>query len=215
MSLDETRLARARAARARLDDLQRAAARARARYREAILDLQGGGASLRDIAGALGVSDQRLEQVLERPDGRIAHRSVRTTGVDRCDFCGTERRHAPSFVAGPGVGICGPCVLVGGDVLSGVPAPDDMAGFVTVAPASRAHCSFCKRGARQVELMLAAGRACVCAGCLARCRRILAGRRAEPARIPLAGGDAASRPGVRPGRPGAPDPPRTPRRALN
>jgi len=197
MSLDETRLARARAARARLDDLQRAAGRARARYRDTILDLQADGASLREIAGALGVSAQRLDQVLARPEPRVVSRSV----VECCDFCGTERRHAPSFVAGPGVGICGPCVLVGGDVLNGVPVPDDMAGFVTVAPASRAHCSFCKRGARQVDLMLAAGRTCVCAGCLARCRQILAGRRARAAGAPLAG-EAPAGPGRRRGRPG-------------
>src|SRR5918999_1035945 len=76
MTLDDEILAEARSLRSRLLELQHDAERAQADYHHAIRRLQAAGGSLREIAAELGLSHQRVHQIVgadapdELPRGR-------------------------------------------------------------------------------------------------------------------------------------------------
>lgn len=76
MTLDDEILAEARALRERLLELQRDAERAQADYHHAIRRLQAGGGSLREIAVELGLSHQRVHQIVgaDAPEERHGRR---------------------------------------------------------------------------------------------------------------------------------------------
>jgi hypothetical protein len=65
MTIDEAALAQARTAQERLLELQRDAERARVDYHYEIRRLHAAGGSLREIADALGLSHQRVHQIIE------------------------------------------------------------------------------------------------------------------------------------------------------
>jgi hypothetical protein len=67
MSLDTAVLQEAKEARDKLVEIQHEAERARLDYHYAIQRLHAGGASLREIAEELGVSHQRVHQIVEGP----------------------------------------------------------------------------------------------------------------------------------------------------
>jgi hypothetical protein len=96
VTLDEARLAEAKEARDRLLDLQHQADRARLDYHHVIRRLHAAGGSLREIADALGLSHQRVHQIVDEggerdvlhvlppppflpgaPGGRMLHRRLR------------------------------------------------------------------------------------------------------------------------------------------
>jgi hypothetical protein len=90
MTLDDTILAEAKDVRERLLDLQHEEERAQADYHHAIRRLQAAGGSLREIAAELGLSHQRVHQIVgseaavdgpRRNQRRAAH--VRLTRVAR------------------------------------------------------------------------------------------------------------------------------------
>jgi ATP-dependent Clp protease ATP-binding subunit ClpA len=72
MTLDEEILTEARSLRSRLLELQHDAERAQADYHHAIRRLQAAGGSLREIAAELGLSHQRVHQIVgaDAPDER-------------------------------------------------------------------------------------------------------------------------------------------------
>ena len=65
MGLDQELVREAEAARERLVELQHAAERARVDYHHAIRRLHAAGGSLREIAEALGLSHQRVHQMID------------------------------------------------------------------------------------------------------------------------------------------------------
>jgi len=69
MTLDREALERAQTARDRLVDLQHEAEVARVDYHHAIRQLHAKGGSLREIADSLGLSHQRVHQIVEPVDG--------------------------------------------------------------------------------------------------------------------------------------------------
>jgi hypothetical protein len=92
MPLDTDVLQEAKQARDRLVHLQHEADRARIDYHYAIQRLHAGGASLREIADELGLSHQRVHQIVEAPDrprrwpgrgGMMRHRGARTDLFER------------------------------------------------------------------------------------------------------------------------------------
>jgi DNA-binding CsgD family transcriptional regulator len=72
MTLDRDTLSRAEEARARLLELQHSAEVARVDYHHTIRQLHAAGGSLREIADALGLSHQRVHQIVEPVDGSSA-----------------------------------------------------------------------------------------------------------------------------------------------
>ncbi len=85
MTLDEQILSQARTARDRLLELQHESERAQADFRDAVRRLHAGGGSMREIGDGLGLSHQRVHQIVDtvapggRPEGRwtAVHRARR------------------------------------------------------------------------------------------------------------------------------------------
>jgi hypothetical protein len=76
MTIDEAALAEARKAQDRLLELQRDAERARVDYHHEIRRLHAAGGSLREIADALGLSHQRVHQIVDAEEPASAADSV-------------------------------------------------------------------------------------------------------------------------------------------
>jgi len=158
MTLDSQLLDKARAAGAALGESERQALLARAEYHTAIRRLHLGGASLREIAQALSLSHQRVQQIVDEAGGTWWQRVWRTRTARRdavCTGCGRPPSEVGKLIAGPNVFICDACVAA---AEKGRPSP------------RRASCSFCgKRGSAQALAPALA----VCGDCLRLCREIL------------------------------------------
>jgi hypothetical protein len=109
MPLDDAIVREARQARDRLIGLEREADLARVSYQHAIRRLHAGGASLREIADALGLSYQRVHQIVDVVAGRGSIRSSAAKPM-RCSFCDRSQAETRKLIAGPGVAICDGCV---------------------------------------------------------------------------------------------------------
>ena len=99
MTLDEALLATARKAGTASAAAQEQADVAKAVYHHTVLRLHRAGGSLREIAEALGMSHQRVHQIVEQ--------SRRT---ERCWFCGRVAADVDKMMAGPAAVICDVCV---------------------------------------------------------------------------------------------------------
>ena len=112
MIADQNLLDQARAAGARLTESERAALLARADYHTAIRRLHLAGASLREIAEALSLSHQRVQQVVSAAGGswwQVWRR--RTAARDAvCSWCERPPSEVAKLIAGPNVYICDSCV---------------------------------------------------------------------------------------------------------
>jgi len=173
MSVDAGLLNRAKAAEARVADAEHAAEVARADFHRAVRRLQLAGASLREIADALGLSHQRVHQIVASAGGSRRWRSRQPAGgLLACSFCGRDQKHTKALVAGPGVFICDRCLPRAAGVLA--------TGRTAVSPTGSIHavreeaiqerCSFCGKRRSQVGGMVAAEQARICGDCLRLCR---------------------------------------------
>src|SRR5207244_3967408 len=104
---------------------------------------------LREVAQALGISHQRVQQIVKAGGGtwwsRVWHgRKLRPDMV--CSFCGKPPAEVAKLIAGPKVYICDKCVGAAERVLRGeaVDARNG-SGMSRVAAASGGRCSFCGR----------------------------------------------------------------------
>lgn len=165
MPIDEALLTRARDARARMAELERDAAGARAEFEDAVCGLHRAGASLREIADALELSHQRVHQLVRRT-GRGA-RPVRS-----CSFCGAPQLDA-RIIAGPGTYICERCVALARE--AGTAGAAAAAGAMFAPAASEGvRCTFCGKGPRRVEWIVGGRAGTICEGCVALCEDIVA-----------------------------------------
>ena len=151
MALDETLLREARQARDRVIELQLEADRAQVNYQHAIRRLHAAGGSLREIAEALGLSHQRVHQIVETVAGKIALKEPRD--FCNCSFCGIGKDEAHKLIAGPGVFICDQCVALAHDVsLKGEPGSNQRTRLTLVA--ARTRCSFCGKRSRKIPRLV-------------------------------------------------------------
>jgi hypothetical protein len=144
MTLDETVLQQAREARDRLIRFEHEAELARVSYQHAIRRLHAAGGSLREIADALGLSYQRVHQIVDVASGKGAVKPA-ARHPTACSFCGRSREEAGSCVAGPNVGICDACVDLAQEALdTGAAAIGTLTRLVSLGLSDpRARCSFC------------------------------------------------------------------------
>jgi|SRR5437016_1473816 len=168
MVLDEQLLARARAQEKNFADAERDAVLARADYHAAVRRLHLAGASLREISEALGLSHQRVQQIVQNAGGTWWQRVWRSRKVKRdavCTFCGRPPSEVQKLIAGPNVYICDACVA-------------DAEKSITRgrSTSATAHCSFCGKRKSASRPLLVKNEANVCADCLRVCRQILADR---------------------------------------
>jgi hypothetical protein len=138
MSLEDAILREAREARDRLIGLEREADVARVSYQHAIRRLHAGGGSLREIADALGLSYQRVHQIVDVAAGKGSIRRA-AAGTVRCSFCDQSRAQVRKLIAGPGVMICDACVSLALEALdSGEAGSPGTVRLVAASPAGAA-----------------------------------------------------------------------------
>jgi hypothetical protein len=177
MPLDVDLLGQARAAEARAIDAERAAEVARAEFYRAIRRLQVAGGSLREIAQALGLSHQRVHQIVEASGGSRSWRMGRGQAdageLLSCSFCGRHQKQVKKLIVGPSAFICDGCIDRVHTVLAAtgntVSTP-----IKRVSDANREErCGFCGKRRRQVKAMAAAHEARICNECLDLCDEIV------------------------------------------
>jgi ClpX C4-type zinc finger protein len=154
--VDEALLAEARQAQERLIDAERDADVFRAEFHRAVRRLHLHGASLRELASGLGLSHQRVHQIVESAGGSrrwLRRDRVRPDpGLLHCTFCGKDQKRVKKLIAGPGVYICDGCVGLAKVVVSdGQPVTTGIAEL-TAGPGDepRVLCSFCGKRRDQV-----------------------------------------------------------------
>jgi len=169
--------------------MQRDAEQARVAYQHLIRRLHADGATMREIADALGLSYQRVHQIVDVSTGKGAVKSSKSRGC--CAFCGAARSEIREVVAGPGLLICDRCVNLADEVLAEQREHTNDRTLLTVVDARspKARCNFCGKRRDQVDAMAdAPQRPCVgkyvrrdhgvriCRDCLTLCGEILAER---------------------------------------
>jgi hypothetical protein len=166
VALDERLVAKAKAAAAALAEAERRAQLAQAEYHTFVRRAHLAGGSLREIAQALGLSHQRVQQIVQSAGGTWWGRVWRSRNPRRdmvCTFCGRPPSEVSRLLAGPNVYICEGCVVraegaIGARATKGV-----------------ARCSFCgKKGAGRQAVTMAS--ATICSECLTISRQILDAR---------------------------------------
>jgi len=165
--VDPHLLEQARDAGGRLDTAERDALLARADYNTAIRRLHLGGASLREIAQALSISHQRVQQVVSAAGGSW-WQLWRRRGEARdavCSWCNRSPREVQKLIAGPKVYICDACVEANQRALR----------ERDFGPGRNRRCDFCRKRAGADRAVVAAPPH-VCSDCLRVCREILDSR---------------------------------------
>ena len=182
--MDENLLAAARHAQERLIEAEHDAEVARAEFHRAVRRLHLHGGSLRELAPALGLSHQRVHQIVESAGGSrrwTARRMVRRSAA--CTFCGRPEPEAGPLIAGPGVHICSACAALASAALAGDGPAEP--GPLRAVPGEdvRERCSFCGKHRPECTglAVTAPGtgsgqRAAVCGECLMLCAEIFAER---------------------------------------
>jgi ClpX C4-type zinc finger protein len=187
-TMDDELLAEARQARERLIDAERDAEVARAEFHRAVRRLHLHGSSLRELAADLGLSHQRVHQIVEEAGG--SRRWVRRPG-DRhrnlllaCSFCGKQQHQVSKLIAGPGVYICDGCAGLARSAISSGDAVRTEVGLINAVSEQdkRMRCNFCGKQRDQVPglaviLAIIAGKsslAAICPECLDLCDEIIA-----------------------------------------
>jgi hypothetical protein len=172
MVLDDKLLDKARTAGADMAAVEAKAQLARAEYHTAIRRLHLAGGSLREIAAALSLSHQRVQQIVDQAGGSWWQRVWRTRGGHRdatCTFCGLPPSEVKKLVAGPDVFICDRCLAQAGRALAGRSSALSLA-----APRSKTACSFCGKRRDASRSIALAREAAVCGECLELCRQFMA-----------------------------------------
>ncbi len=184
--MDAKLLEEARRAQERLIDAERDADMARADFHRAVRRLHLHGSSLRELAAALGLSHQRVHQIVEAAGGSRRWGRRRDPRSDlACTFCGRPQTKVRKLIAGPNVYICNGCVGLAKRVISSADAVLTQVGQMTSVPEQekRERCSFCGKYRSQVPGLAtvsgatggkASGPAAICGECLALCDEIVA-----------------------------------------
>jgi len=181
MTLDPQLLDQARRHEAACHDAERQLLLAKADYHTAIRRLHLAGGPLREIAQALSVSHQRVQQIVSGAGGTWWRRAWRrrTIGADAvCTWCGRPPSEVAKLIAGAHVYICDDCVTNAERVAGGGTA----AGAFRSVRGARAsvRCAFCRRRGSRDRALVPSPAGSVCHACLQTCREILDGRADTP-----------------------------------
>ena len=174
MVLDHDLLEKAKAAGARLAEAERQALTSRADYHTAIRRLHLAGGSLREIAQALAVSHQRVQQIVDVAGGSWWRRVWRTRNLTRdaiCTWCDRPPREVSKLIAGPNVYICDACVAMAECAMKGSAKGSGELRLATAKANGR--CSFCSKKKSDKRPLVTGPAANICGECLRICQEIL------------------------------------------
>lgn len=171
MTVDERLAAQATAAEARIAACQAELDTARDEFQRAVRALYLGGASLREIADTLGISHQRVHQLLDlprQPEAKGRPRRGSTSQLD-CSFCGRNQAEVSRLIAGPGIYVCDICVGRARDVVDH--GRSAMSARTRIDPgAAGTRCGFC---GKRDNTTATAGDTAICTECLDLCDEIM------------------------------------------
>lgn len=184
--IDPNLLGNARAAAAKVIEADKELQVAKAEYHAEVRRLHLAGASLREIAAALGISHQRVQQIVDDAGGswwtKVWRNRASLLRDTRCSFCTKTRAEVDKLISGPDLFICDGCVKHAERVVKTRAAH---AAFHLVPATDRAKCSFCgeRQGANRKKPsagasdeprgMVTGASRHVCTECLRLCRGIL------------------------------------------
>jgi ClpX C4-type zinc finger len=167
-------LEKARTAGTKLAEAERDVQLVRADYHAVVRRMHLAGGSLREIAEALELSHQRVQQIVSVAGGTWWRRVWRTRnrkGDLICTWCVRASSEVSKLIAGPNVFICDSCIEAAERALNS--SADRSISLRTARREEKGQCSFCgKRRGEQRALVLGPA-ANVCAACLKTCREIL------------------------------------------
>ena len=164
---------------------------ARAEFHRAVRRLHLHGSSLRELAANLGLSHQRVHQIVEEAGGSRRWVRVRDGARGRsrelllaCTFCGKPQNKVRKLIAGPGVYICDGCIDLAVDVITSGHAARTAFGVMSnvTEEQSGVRCNFCGKDRGQVERVAimpevtverTSSNAAVCSECLVLCGEII------------------------------------------
>lgn len=153
-----------------LAEADRQALVARAEHHTAVRRLHLAGGSLREIAEALSLSHQRIQQIVVGSGGSWWRRAWRTRGTIRdavCTWCSRPPSEVRKLVAGPNIYICDDCVVEAEKALPKLRS-------VKAKRLARVRCNFCRRLNDGNRLVVPGETANVCDDCLRICREFMA-----------------------------------------
>jgi hypothetical protein len=166
-------LDKARAAGEQLDAAERKVLEARGEYHTAIRRLHLAGASLREIAEALSLSHQRVQQIVNVAGGswwRRAWRTRRSMQGAVCTWCDRPPSEVAKLVAGPNVYICDACVINASRVEHGAARTGPLK---LAKPGTRERCTFCQKRSSGQRTVVTGPSAHICGECLRISREIM------------------------------------------
>jgi len=156
MPLETERLAAARMAATRLREAEADLERLRAAHRHAVRALHRDGATLREIAAALGLSHQRVHQLVGGDgEGQMGASARPAAPTVPCRLCGEASRST----------LCGACHDAARRLIAGE-ALDGARGLRPVFRHNRRSCVQCGRLPDAGERFAEGGGVAVCGGCL-------------------------------------------------
>lgn len=176
MPIEAELLAVATDAEERLIEAEHKAEIARADFHRAVRRLHLSGGSHREIADLLGLSHQRVHQIVEEAGGGRRWRKRKDNGEARaCSFCGRPQRKARRLVGGPGVSVCERCVGLATDVISSGSQAETPLGVLAALSDenSRERCSFCGKRRSQLSGLASTDAVAICSECLRICDDIV------------------------------------------
>ena len=162
--LDPERTKKARNEAARVSALERDLDRARADFHFALRDLHLHGATMREIAGAFGLSHQRVSQIVRATSASWMDRIRDLTRSETrlcCSFCGRSSAMVERLVGGPGVMICDGCIAAAAESYAG------RASSLSVVGAPKRRCSFCAKAGEPGRRLSGTADVAVCEPCQA------------------------------------------------
>lgn len=174
MTLDPHLLERAREGADRLAEAERQVLVARGDYHTAVRRLHLAGGPLREIAQALSISHQRVQQIVTAAGGSwwMAWRR-RGARAAVCSWCDRPPAEVSRLVAGPNVFICDECVTAAERAVRA--ADGRHRPLASTKRGSKSRCAFCSQRASDTR-PLVTGPPNICDECLRACRGILEGR---------------------------------------
>lgn len=177
MVLNPELLKKARTAGTQLEEAERQALVSRAEYHTAVRRLHLAGGSLREIAQALSLSHQRVQQIVSGAGGSWWRRVWRTRNIRTdavCTWCRRPPSEVSKLIAGPNVFICDSCVESAESRANGRTSAGPFAQIKKRSVAMT--CAFCGKWPNEKRVLITAQPGHVCTDCLRVCREILEGR---------------------------------------